>query len=143
MTCKGESRVSQRVDPLSRMYGNRLRAVRQEQGLRQVDVATTLGMSTGGYSSVERGVARIFLTDLDRYAGALRVPPAYLARRLGLCPDEQPDIANALVDRFGPEVGPVLVRLDRVLALMERGDTSALTVTLRRHVEPYEATPTR
>lgn len=124
-------------DSLSRLYGIRLRAVRHEQGLRQTDVAAELGISPGGYSSIERGKARMFVADLPRYAAALRVEPAYLARRLGLC-DDSADIARALVERFGPDLGGTLVRLDRILALMEHGDATALAVTVRRHVEPYE-----
>lgn len=124
-------------DSLSRLYGRRLRAVRVEVGLRQIDVAAELGITPGGYSSVERGRARMFVTDIPRYAAALHVEPAYLARRLGLC-DEGADIAQALVERFGPDLGAVLVRLDAVLALMEHGDTTALAVTMRRLVEPYE-----
>lgn len=124
-------------DSLSRLYGRRLRAVREEVGLRQIDMAAELGMSPGGYSSIERGRARMFVNDIPRYAAALRVEPAYLARRLGLC-DGGADIAGTLVERFGPEIGAVLVRLDGVLALMEHDDTTALAVTVRRHVEPYE-----
>jgi len=124
---------------LSRLYGTRLRQVRNERGLRQTDVAAELGMSAGGYSSVERGRARMFLTDIPRYAAALRVEPAYLARRLGLCDADGGDIAQALIERFGPQLGGTLVRLDRVLALMEHNDTTALDVTMRRYVEPYES----
>lgn len=124
-------------DSLSKLYGARLRAVRLERGLRQVDVAAELGTSAGGYSSVERGIARIFLTDLPRYAAALGVDPAYLSMRLGLC-DAGADIADALVRRLGPQLGQAFVRLDRILARMQHDDVTALTVTLHHYVEPYE-----
>lgn len=84
-----------KVDPLSRRYGARLRVVRKTQGLRQVDVAARLEMSAGGYSSVERGYARMFVSDLERYAAALGVELAYLARKLGLCDDTARDIKVA------------------------------------------------
>jgi transcriptional regulator with XRE-family HTH domain len=68
---------------MDRLYGSRLRSVRTERKLRQVDVAAGLGMTAGGYSSIERGYARMFVADLPRYAEALGVAPEYLARRLG------------------------------------------------------------
>lgn len=120
------------------MYGARLRSVREERKLRQVDVAASLAMSAGGYSSVERGKARMFVADIPRYAEALGVPAEYLTRRLGLCDVDSDDIANVLVNRFGPQVGGALVRLDRVLALMEHGDSVALSVVVANTVGKYE-----
>lgn len=130
--------MTDQVDPLSRMYGSRLRAVRKERGLRQVDVAAKLEMSAGGYSSIERGAARMFVNDLDRYAGALGVDPGYLGRRLGLCGADSPDIAHALVTRFGPQVGTALVRLDRILVQLEHGDEVALSVLVSNTAQKYE-----
>lgn len=126
---------------MDRMYGTRLRSVREERKLRQVDVAASLEMSAGGYSSIERGKARMFITDIPRYADALGVEPAYLTRRLGLCDDEaeSPDIANILMKRFGPQLGQTLVRLDRIAAAMEHGDTVALSVLLANTVGKYES----
>lgn len=97
-----------KADPLSRLYGARLRAVREEHGLRQVDIAAKLGMSAGGYSSIERGAARMFVTDLERYAEALGVDAGYLGRRLGLCGVDAPrEIRHAeaaeLADRLADE----------------------------------------
>lgn len=123
---------------MDRMYGTRLRSVREERKLRQVDVAASMEMSAGGYSSIERGKARMFVTDIPRYAEALGVPPEYLTRRLGLCGGESDDIANVLVNRFGPQVGSALVRLDRVLAQMEHGDAVALSVVVANTVGKYE-----
>lgn len=117
-------------DALSKLYGARLRAVRLDVGLRQTDVAAELGMSAGGYSSIERGRARMFVSDLPRYAAALRVEPAYLARRLGLCEDGGDDIAHALMQRFGPDLGRTLVRLDMALANIEQGEVDAAILVL-------------
>lgn len=127
-------------DPLGLLYGARLRAVRDERKLRQVDVAASLGMSPGGYSSVERGLARMFVSDIDRYAEALGVPAAYLSRRLGLCGADTDDIASALVNRFGPQIGQALVRIDRILALMESDDAAALGILMSLTAGKYEAT---
>ena len=97
-----------------------------------------LGMSDGGYSSVERGHARMFVTDLPRFARALGVQPAYLSQRLGLCGDDQADIANVLVARFGPQIGQSLVKLDMVLAQMEAGDTAAIDVLIASMTRKYD-----
>ena len=49
-----------------------------------------------------------------------------LSRRLGLCGEnDTSDIANVLVERFGPQVGSALVRLDRILSQIEHGDEIA------------------
>jgi transcriptional regulator with XRE-family HTH domain len=127
---------------MDRLYGSRLRSVRTERKLRQVDVAAGLGMTAGGYSSIERGYARMFVADLPRYAEALGVAPEYLARRLGLCGDDQgPDIAQVLVGRFGPNVGTALVELDRILVAMERDDEVALSVMVRNTTRKYQRPP--
>ena len=49
------------------------------------------------------------------------------------------DIAQALVENFGPRLGHVLVRLDRVLAFMEHDDTAALSILVANTVGKYEA----
>jgi transcriptional regulator with XRE-family HTH domain len=112
-----ERKVPLKADPMSRLFGSRLRAVREQQGLRQVDVAEKLGMSAGGYSSVERGAARMFVTDLERYASALGVDAGYLGRRLGLCGEDAPreirltegaDILDQLADE-PPEVAETIL----------------------------------
>jgi transcriptional regulator with XRE-family HTH domain len=123
---------------MDRLYGARLRSVREERQLRQVDVAASLAMSAGGYSSVERGKARMFVSDIPRYAEALGVPPEYLTRRLGLCDENPADIANVLVNRFGPDFGGALVQLDRIAALLEHGDTMALAVLLTNTARKYD-----
>lgn len=126
------------ADSLSKLYGARLRSVRQDRGLRQVDVAAELGMSAGGYSSVERGNARMFVSDLPRFAAALRVEPAYLARRLGLCDDGGDEMAPALLRRFGPDLGGMLVRLDMALANIQQGEIDAAILVLESITERGE-----
>lgn len=125
-------------DPLSKIYGSRLRAVRNDVKLRQTDVAAGLGISPGGYSSVERGRARMFVSDIPRYASALGVEPAYLARRLGLCDDADSDIAQALVQRFGPAFGGMLARLDMALANLEQAELDAAILILESILERGE-----
>jgi transcriptional regulator with XRE-family HTH domain len=80
---------------MDRLYGARLRAVREERGLRQVDVAVNLEMSAGGYSSIERGVARMFVADVPRYAEAMGVEVGYLSQRLGLHGESDPNETRA------------------------------------------------
>jgi transcriptional regulator with XRE-family HTH domain len=118
--------------------GQALKAVRTERGLTQREVAEKYGSEEGNIAAYEQGRNRFTVQDLPRLAQALGVPTSYLARRLGLCGDDSADIAQALVERFGPKLGQALVRLDRILARIEQDDTTALTVTICRHVEHYE-----
>jgi transcriptional regulator with XRE-family HTH domain len=127
-----------RADPEALIIGGRLRAVREYVGLTQKEVADRVGMSDGGYSSVERGHARMFVTDIPRFARAFGVEPAYLAQRLGLCGEDRPDIADTLMTRFGPQLGQTLLKLDMVLAQMEHGDTAALDVLIGSIARKYD-----
>lgn len=130
------------IDPEARRIGGVLRAIRQSQGLTQEQVAESLGKGEGAYAAYEAGRSRFTVPELRSVARALKVSTAHLATRLGLCGEsdttESPDIATALVDRFGPRLGSALVRLDGVLARMQADDQTALTVTVRRIVESYE-----
>lgn len=110
--------MTSKADPISQLYGARLRSVREERNLRQADVARRLDMSAGGYSSVERGMARMFVSDLSRYADALGVDAGYLGRRLGLCGDMIPhqiyigegaDLLQALADEPA-EIQPLIIQ---------------------------------
>jgi transcriptional regulator with XRE-family HTH domain len=127
------------IDPEALRVGRVLRAIREQQGLTQADVAAALKKGEGAYAAYESGRGRFTLPELPVVARALRVSTAYLASRLGFCGDDRADIAQVLVERFGPQIGQTLVRLDGILALMEAGDTAALDVTVRRYVEPYES----
>jgi transcriptional regulator with XRE-family HTH domain len=115
-----------------------LRAIREQQGLTQRQVSERLGKREGSYAAYENGRSRFTLPELPEVADALRVSTAHLAGRLGFCGDGG-DLAQTLVERFGPELGRTLARLDRVLARMQQDDALALNVTVRRHVEPYES----
>lgn len=127
-----------RADPEALIIGGRLRALREQMGLTQREVADRVGMTDGGYSSVERGHARMFVTDIPRFARALGVEAAYLAQRLGLCGDDRPDIADTLMARFGPQLGQTLLKLDMVLANMESGDVGALDVLIASIARKYD-----
>lgn len=126
------------IDPAARRIGLVLRSIREQQHLTQVEVAVALGKKEGAYAAYEAGRSRFTLPELPNVAEALQVSTAYLATRLGFCGDESADIATALVQRFGPELGGTLVRLDRFLAQMEHGDTAAIAVLLRNTVSKYE-----
>lgn len=132
------SAPKRRPDPEARIIGSRLRAVRDSLNLTQKDVAGRLGMSDGGYSSVERGHARMFVSDIPRFAKALGVESAYLARRLGLCGDEQPQFAESIMTNLGPDIGGAVMAIDRIAALLEVGDRTALTVLMRNTARKYE-----
>lgn len=122
--------------------GLALKAVRIECGLTQKDVAEKYGSEDSNIAAYEQGRNRFTVQDLPRLASALGVSTSYLSRRLGLCGDDSPDIANVLVERFGPQIGSTLVRLDRVLSLMEHGDTAALSVLVGNTVGKYEHSAT-
>jgi transcriptional regulator with XRE-family HTH domain len=126
------------IDPEARRIGRVLRAIREQQGLTQVQVAADLGKKEGAYAAYESGRSRFTLPELMAVARALKVTTPHLATRLGFCGEQSADIAHVLVERFGPQLGSALVRLDRILARIEQADASALTVTIGRHVEHYE-----
>lgn len=131
--------TARQIDPEALRVGRVLRAVREQQGLTQADVATVLGKGEGAYAAYESGRGRFTLPELPNVARALRVPTAYLTGRLGFCGSDADDLATALVNRFGPEIGQTLVRLDRVLSQMEHGDAAALNVLVRNTVGKYES----
>jgi transcriptional regulator with XRE-family HTH domain len=55
----------------------RLRAAREEAGLTQVDVATKLGVEQSWISKVERGVRRLDVVELSKFAKLYRKPARY------------------------------------------------------------------
>lgn len=127
-------------DPEALRVGLILRSIREAQSLTQTDVATGLGKQTGAYAAYEAGRSRFTVPELPQVARALKVSTAHLAGRLGFCGGDD-DLEQQLVDRFGPDLGRTLARLDRVLGRMQQDDALALNVTVRRHVEPYEMEP--
>lgn len=126
-------------DPDALRVGLVLRSIRESQELTQLDVATALGKQAGAYAAYEAGRSRFTVPELPHVARALKVSTAHLAGRLGFCGNDSDDLESSLLRHFGPDLGRTLMRLDRVLEQMQRDDALALTVTLRRHVEPYEA----
>lgn len=54
--------------------GQRLRQLRKEQNLTQLDLAQQVGITNGQISTIERGVSSPSLTTLHRIARALNVP---------------------------------------------------------------------
>ena len=125
------------VDADALRVGRVLRAVREQQGLTQAEVAAALGKGEGAYAAYENGRSRFTVPELSDMARALKVTTPHLTTRLGFCGDVGADIASILVERFG-RFGETLVRLDRILAQMQADDGAALDVLVRRIVEPYE-----
>jgi transcriptional regulator with XRE-family HTH domain len=126
------------IDPEALRVGRVLRAIREQQGLTQAQVAAGLKKGEGAYAAYEAGRSRFTLPELPIVAQALKVSTAHVATRLGFCGVESDDIASALVERFGPQIGGALVRIDRVLARMEHDDASAITVMMANTASKYE-----
>jgi transcriptional regulator with XRE-family HTH domain len=59
-------------------FGQRLRRVRTTKGVSQEKLAELAGLHRTYVSSVERGRCNISLVNIDRLAGALKVPLAKL-----------------------------------------------------------------
>lgn len=57
-------------------YGSRIRAIRQQQGVRQEDMAAALGVSRTQVSNIERGTTDTSVTRLIQIAAVLGVSPA-------------------------------------------------------------------
>ena len=73
------------VDPhsdASRVLGERIRAIRQQLGLSQEDVAELAEMHVTNVGKMERGQANPSLSTLISVAGALNVDPAALVKEL-------------------------------------------------------------
>lgn len=127
------------VDTDALRVGRVLRAVREQQGLTQVEVAVVLGKGEGAYAAYESGRSRFTLPELPAVARALRVTTSHLATRLGFCGERTDDMAAVLIERFGPQLGQTLLRLDMVLAQMEHGDTAALDVLIGSIARKYSS----
>lgn len=85
--------------------GTRLRALREELGLSQREVAERLGLSDVGYGHFERGRRLPSAAELPWLAGGLGVSTVELMARLGL-------VDQALFDQPLPE--PIAGRLARI-----------------------------
>lgn len=98
------ARVSSAV---SKRMGAIIRAVREEQGLTQEDVAVKYGATDGAIAAYEQGRARFTVQDLPSLAESLGVPTPYLSRRLGLCGDNS-DLNALLLEFAGPDIAPLV-----------------------------------
>ena len=61
-----------------RVFGDRIRALRQDRGLSQERLAEMAGVHRTYLSSVERGERNVSLDNIHAIAAALNVPPADL-----------------------------------------------------------------
>jgi transcriptional regulator with XRE-family HTH domain len=61
-----------------RVFGERIRTLRQDRGLSQERLAEIAGVHRTYLSSVERGERNVSLDNIYAIAGALGVPPADL-----------------------------------------------------------------
>lgn len=60
-----------------RRFLQRLRAAREESGLTQADVAEKLGVDQSWISKAERGVRRLDIIELSKFARLYRKPARY------------------------------------------------------------------
>lgn len=92
---------------VSKRMGATIRAVREEQGLTQEEIAAKYGATDGAIAAYEQGRARFTVQDLPSLAESLGVPTAYLSRRLGLCGDNT-DLNALLLEFAGPDIAPLV-----------------------------------
>ena len=67
-------------DSLYRALVEGLRAARQRSGLRQEDIAATIGMTQSMYSKIERSERRVDLLEFVLIARAISADPAKLLK---------------------------------------------------------------
>lgn len=117
--------------------GRRAADRRIELHLKQEHVATESGMSRAYISRLENGgVLNPKVSELASVAAALRLSLDTLIYGRIDAPDA--DFAGILMRRFGPQLGGTLVKLDRIGALIEQGDETALSVLVANTVQKYE-----
>lgn len=68
---------------ITREFGDRMRARREEMGLSQEDLAGRCGLHRTYVGSVERGERNVSLINIVRIADALDVDAGWLVRRVG------------------------------------------------------------
>ena len=92
------------ADPVYRFVGNRLKHYRRAKGLRQAELAKTVGVSTQQYQKYEDASSRCSLSNLIKLAAYLDVPLGLL-----LPPDGQsgPPSRPGLAEAPAPTLEPV------------------------------------
>lgn len=89
-----------RTDPLSKkQIGQRLRALRTERGISQVELARRLGSYQTVISAIERGERGLTLQQVMKLADALGAPPADLLGERAT-PSEHPPLDRRFVRRL-------------------------------------------
>lgn len=76
--------VASRRSPEGIRMGEILEEIRREGPYTQLEIAARLGMSLPGYLGYRRGYQRVTPNTLRKWAEALGVPVAELAKRLGI-----------------------------------------------------------
>ena len=87
--------------------GQILKAVREEQGLTQAEVAARLGFQLEGYRAYEQGYSHLRASAVRDFADALGVPSWDLGLRLGLwdAPVAQDELEAQALAIFGEDDG--------------------------------------
>jgi len=104
------------------LIGNRIKAVRQEQGFTQKDIAAQLGRTVGAISQLEQGMVNVSAIDLYKISTLLNKPIEYFVSD----EERQIEIANiaSLAQRETDEGRKHSVELTtRLLNLFQLADT--------------------
>lgn len=80
----GADRVSTKTKLAAELIqlGRVISAVRERHGLKQQDVAATLGLPASYLSKIEKGTRRLDVIELLQIAKAMKVDPAELIREI-------------------------------------------------------------
>lgn len=100
--------------------GRRLAALRQRQGLTQVDVAKAVALSENGYRNYEKGLATIPATRIRKWADALHTSPARFVHALGIV-EEEPSRAAVFADLMKRDL-PLRLLVERLVDAWDHMD---------------------
>lgn len=126
--CYMGTHIALNIDAIGRRAADR----RKSLGLEQGDIASRAGMSRAYVSRLENGsVKNPKVTDLSAiatapYTSSSSVTPSAVAR------EQNADLTDLLTQRFGPELGPRLAKIERALAAWQDDDRVTLRVILDR-----------
>ena len=119
--------VPKQVDPLSKQYGEALRALRQEKRLKHRELAESLGIAESTYRAYEQGYRRIRLDQIQGFAEAYGISQEELSARLGLGTANVRELRVAEcaelmreLDHQPPEVAETLLRWFRESIALHR-----------------------